>query len=110
MALPVRDTYRGKAAPRLVDKGMYALCRHPGVLWLPLGLLPLAMGLGSHGLLVSGALTSLLNLLYAWYQDRYIFPRTIQGYSDYQRRIPMLLPTRRSLCQALGWQTKGGHD
>lgn len=101
LALPPRATYLGDGAPTLQDSGLYALCRHPGALFLPLWLLPLALGLGSGGLLRAALLASFLNLLYVWVQDRLVFPRTIPHYRDYQRRVPALLPTRRSLQAAL---------
>ena len=35
---------------------------------------------------------SLLNLLYAWYQDRLIFVEEFSDYREYQEQVPFLLP------------------
>jgi protein-S-isoprenylcysteine O-methyltransferase Ste14 len=100
-SLPARETYLLAGKTQLQDKGMYALCRHPAALCLPVLLLSLAVGLGSGGLLWAGMLASFLNVLYVWIQDRYVFPRTIQGYRDYQKRVPFLLPTPDSIRAAI---------
>jgi protein-S-isoprenylcysteine O-methyltransferase Ste14 len=84
-----------------VDSGIYALCRHPGALWLPAFLLFFSLGIGSLGLVIAGILASFLNLLYVWFQDRTVFPRTIPGYSEYQLRVPFLLPTWQGVRSAL---------
>jgi protein-S-isoprenylcysteine O-methyltransferase Ste14 len=101
LSLPARETYLLVEKMHLQDKGMYALCRHPAALCLPALLLSLAVGLGSGGLLRAGALASFLNFMYVWIQDRYIFPRTIPGYHDYQKRVPFLLPTPVSIKAAI---------
>jgi protein-S-isoprenylcysteine O-methyltransferase Ste14 len=100
-SLPVRETYVLAQETPLHDKGLYALCRHPAALCLPVLLLSLAVGLGSSGLLWAGILASFLNFVYVWMQDRYVFPRTIQGYHDYQKRVPFLLPTSASIKAAV---------
>ncbi|MDD4080994.1 MAG: methyltransferase [Eubacteriales bacterium] len=100
-ALPARETYLGGRETALVDRGMYALCRHPGALWLPLLLLSLALALGSAGLLWAGAVASVLNAVYVLIQDRWVFPKTIPGYAEYQTATPFLIPTRASLKRAL---------
>ena len=102
-SLPARSTYLGDNEPgQLVDSGMYALCRHPGALWLPLFSIPLALGLGNWELLASSGLASALNLLYVWFQDRLVFPRTFAGYGHYMKSTPFVIPTARSILRALG--------
>lgn len=100
ISLPARETYLMAEKTHLQDKGMYALCRHPAALFLPVLLLGLAVGLGSGGLLWAGMLASFLNLIYVWMQDRYVFPKTIQGYHDYRKKVPFLLPTTASIKDA----------
>ena len=63
-------------------------------LFLGLAALP-APGLLARGMLFSG-----LNLGYAFFQDRFTFPRTFSDYSAYQRRIPFLIPTKASILLA----------
>ena len=80
--------------------GAYALCRHPGILcffgtYLFLGLAALPMGM-----IVNGMVFSFLNLLYAWFQDRVTFPKTFCDYSEYQKTVPFLIPTKASIRMA----------
>ncbi len=104
-SLPFDETYRSQNAPRRVyDRGMYALCRHPGVLWFFLFYLCLGLACLPGRLLVHGMLFSLCNLLYVLFQDRWTFPRTFPDYPDYRRAVPFLLPTIRSLRTA--WLTR----
>ena len=42
-------------------------------------------------------LFSLLNLAYAWFQDRITFPRTFCDYETYRERVPFLIPTGNSI-------------
>ena len=94
-ALPTSAYTDGR--PTLIDRGVYALCRHPGVLWLSGFYLCLwGMCRTSHALLAFFVFT-LLDVLYAAWQDVYIFPRTIAGYGAYRARVPFLLPTARSI-------------
>jgi protein-S-isoprenylcysteine O-methyltransferase Ste14 len=107
-SLPVIHTYLGNNEPtQLVDSGMYALCRHPGALWFPLFSVSLAIGLGNWELLASAGLASLLNLWYVWFQDLFIFPRTIAGYRKYQESTPFLIPTAQSISCTVGKNRMG---
>ena len=94
----------------LANTGVYALCRHPGGLWFGLSCLFLWLSVGGFGLLAAGIWLTLLDVLYVWWQDRLIFPRTISRYTDYQRTTPFLLPNRQSLrrCWESIWKKKDG--
>ena len=81
----------------LVDTGVFALCRHPGVLWLGLGYLGLWGALGGAGLGLAFVLFTALDAAYVFWQDRRVFPHSIAGYESYRARVPFLLPTARSL-------------
>jgi len=106
-SLPSASTYLGENERNpLVDSGMYALCRHPGALWFPIFSLSLALGLGNWELLAAAGLASALNLLYVWFQDRLIFPKTITDYAQYRKSTPFLLPTRQSISRAIGKESK----
>ena len=109
--LPVKDTYIGTdPAQKLVDSGLYAMCRHPGALFFPLMSVCTALGLGSVSLINSSLFASSLNLLYVLYQDRVVFPATIPGYDSYRQRVPFLLPTAQSIARALGRSTDRQDD
>ena len=102
VSLPASGTYLGEDEPgQLVDSGMYALCRHPGALWFPLFTVSLALGMGNWEMLASASAASALNLLYVWFQDRLIFPKTIANYRQYQERTPFIIPTSRSISEAV---------
>lgn len=85
----------------LIDRGVYALCRHPGVLWLGGFYLALWGALGGFWLGAAFAAYTGLDLLYVLWQDRCVFPHSIFGYVEYRSRVPFLIPTRRSLRQSL---------
>lgn len=74
--------------------GMYALCRHPGVLWfwLMYGCLIPAVGFPAEVSLLYG----LMNTLLAWAEDKWIFPILFFNYQDYKTRTPFLIPTAGS--------------
>lgn len=97
-ALPFQETYTEQKTDRQVySGGVYALCRHPGILcffgmFLFLGLAALPGKLLFHGLIFS-----LLNLAYAWFQDRITFPKTFCNYEAYQKQVPFLFPTGGSI-------------
>lgn len=97
-ALPFKATYtEQKNDRRVYDGGVYALCRHPGILcffgmYLLLGAAALPGELLMHGIVFS-----LMNLAYAWFQDRITFPKTFCDYEAYQKKIPFLIPTGASI-------------
>lgn len=101
-ALPFEETYRRQSVLReAYTGGVYALCRHPGVLCLwgvylfwGLAALPAA------GFLRRGLLFSLLNTVYALFQDRVTFPQTFGNYASYRAQTPFLIPTARSIRRA----------
>ena len=110
-AMPVKETYiRADPAQKLVDSGLYAMCRHPGAIFFPLMSVCAGLGLGSVSLLINGLLASLLNLLYVVFQDQVVFPSTIPGYNSYRQRVPFLFPTAQSIARALGRSTDKQDD
>ena len=95
-ALPAGASYArpGESRPSCTT-GIYALCRHPGVLWFAglYGCLWACAGLP----LWEAALYSGLNVLLVVFEDRCVFPAKLEGYAAYQAATPFLLPNRRSL-------------
>ena len=85
----------------LVCRGMYALCRHPGVLWLAAFYGFMALAWHSRQWLLAFLLFTLGDVLYVFYQDRCIFPYTIDRYGEYQKTTPFLIPTASSVREAL---------
>ena len=104
-ALPFAETYQDTDGPPAVcDRGVYALCRHPGVLCM-LGMY-LFWGLGAlpATMLRNGLIFSGFNTGYVCFQDRMTFPRTFPDYPDYQKNVPFLIPTGASIRAA--WRTR----
>ena len=96
-ALPFEETYVMQEAHKTYDKKMYALCRHPGVLWFAGVYFCLWLAFGTELLLVMAVWFSLLNFCYVVLQDYYTFPRVFFDYGEYQKRVPFLIPNGKSL-------------
>ena len=96
--IPFAQTYHQPGTgDRLVTTGTYALSRHPGVLWFALFVISLFLVSRSKQWLIAGPVWVLTDGIYAWIQDRYIFPLMFPSYADYQRGTPMLWPTKASM-------------
>lgn len=102
-ALPFTATYMpgdtGKKAntPILCRTGVYALCRHPGILWLAGFYLALWLMFGTSGTLAAFVLFSALDVAYAFFQDRYTFMKLFPDYGKYRQEAPFLLPNGASI-------------
>ncbi|MGI5954941.1 hypothetical protein [Dysosmobacter sp.] len=104
-ALPFAQTYQDTDGPPAVcDRGVYALCRHPGVLCMFGMYLFWGMGALPATMLRNGLIFSGLNTAYVCFQDRLTFPRTFPDYPDYQKNVPFLIPTGASIRAA--WRTR----
>lgn len=104
-ALPFHDTYNNPTCKRTVCRsGMYALCRHPGVIWFILFYLCLFLAAPSPVTGWGGSLLCISNLIYIVVQDVWSFPRTFSDYSDYRREVPFLIPTVFSIRRA--WMSR----
>lgn len=100
-ALPFQQTYTEQSTGNRVYRGgVYALCRHPGIPCFFFFYLMLGLAALPESLLRNGMILSLLDLLYAWFQDRVTFPKTFCDYRDYQKHVPFLIPTRASIRMA----------
>lgn len=85
----------------LVDTGVYALCRHPGVLWLVGVYFFIWCACGGAAWLAAFLLFSAADALYVLWQDRAVFPISIQSYAEYQKSTPFLIPDRNSVRNCL---------
>lgn len=96
-ALPFKETYLSDGLPLVCDKGLYALCRHSGVLWM-LGFLAMLCFIFSGKHIVCYTITlNLLNLIYVIFQDIYTFPKMFCNYDEYKKRVPFLIPNMKSI-------------
>ena len=95
-ALPAEASYAHPGEDRPVcASGVYALCRHPGVLWFAGAYLCLWGGCGFP--LWAAVLYTVLDVLLVVFEDGWVFPARLSGYDDYRRTTPFLLPNRSSL-------------
>lgn len=102
-ALPFEETYlKPNEKPCVYSEGMYALCRHPGVLWFFFFYLCLGLAFWPSRLLWVGLFYSGLNLIYVIIQDLWTFPNTFADYGVYKKQAPFLFPTRASIKRAFG--------
>ena len=97
-ALPFEETYVKESGVRLAyTEGVYALCRHPGVLWF-VGLFFCLWGMTGEfirGTYFAGMI--FWNYLYIVFQDLWTFPRTFSNYGEYKHTTPFLLPNPDSI-------------
>lgn len=107
-ALPFSATYLEENAPRKAyTGGVYALCRHPGVLWFAGAYLCLAGLLGAPRAAVFALVMTGWNIVYVLFQDFWTFPKSFVNYEEYRRTTPFLLPTPGSAARCVRtW--KGG--
>mgnify|MGYP000399916170 CR=1 FL=1 len=80
---------------------MFALCRHPGVLFLGGFYACLWGALGGWPLGLAFVLFTLLDAAYAAWQGEFVFPRSIRDYAAYRAATPRFLPSARSLRRCL---------
>lgn len=101
-ALPFDDTYmKAQSRPKVYRKGVYALCRHPGVLWFFGFYLFLWLALDIQILLVAGLVFSISNILYIFFQDKWTFLHIFEDYNEYKKTTPFILPNIKSIKQCM---------
>jgi protein-S-isoprenylcysteine O-methyltransferase Ste14 len=98
VSIPFRKTYVATGvSDKLVTSGMYALVRHPWTTWYALLMLSLVPVTRAHDMLIATPLFSLLGIIAAIIQDRFIYSRLFTSYDVYRRQTPMLIPNRKSI-------------
>ena len=96
--LPFRKTYIAPGVgDKLVKTGLYALVRHPGVLWFIPLMFSLVLVSQSSLVLIAAPVFIVMDVVLVVLQDKVFFGRMFAGYADYQRETPMLVPNRRSI-------------
>lgn len=97
-ALPFRKTYcESENANIVIDTGMYALCRHPGVIWFFFFYLFLWIASGKTVMMQAGIVWTVMDIIHVYVQDHWIFPRTLDDYQRYKERAPFLIPNLSSI-------------
>ena len=95
-AIPFKKTYIEYERNTVVYTGIYALSRHPGVLWFFFFYLFLGFTLESKLMLIAALVWTCMDLVYVFIQDRWIFPITLENYQDYKKEVPFLIPNLTS--------------
>ena len=96
--LPFRKTYvSAGVSDRLVTTGLYALVRHPGVYWVASFFFSLVLISKSSLMLIAAPVFVFLNTLFVIIEDKYFFVKMFDGYREYQKTTPMLVPNRQSI-------------
>lgn len=107
-ALPFKATYlKAEAPPKVIRSGVYALCRHPGVLWLIGFYLFMGLALSVPLIYMAAAIFSGMDILYVVLQDRWTFMKSFSDYGDYKKDTPFLIPNLKSMkrcIQTLRWK------
>lgn len=108
-ALPFCTTYVEKSNERKAyTEGVYALCRHPGVLWYAGMYISFFLIECSLGMFFSVIIYIGWNLAYIVFQDKVIFPRTFTNYEEYKKTTPFLIPNKQSVRRCVYTLKKGG--
>lgn len=95
-ALPFTKTYVEGNFNEVIDTGVYALCRHPGVWGFFFAYLFLFLATGKLLVLVACIIWTLMDIVHVWVQDVYFFPKTLKGYDQYKQTTPFLWVNRKS--------------
>lgn len=96
-ALPFSKTYVATEPGRLIDTGMWALCRHAGVLWFIFLYLFLWLASGKTMIMWAGIIWTFMDVIHVYVQDRWIFPKIFPDYDHYKTEVPFLIPNQKSI-------------
>ena len=91
------NTYQKIAEPRLVTNGTYSLVRHPGVIWLFLAYLFLALYNQNSYIILSAVIWTVVNTVYVIAQEKFILCKLFPNYNEYVKTTPMVIPNIYSL-------------
>lgn len=101
-AIPFKESYVEQFENRTVYKEkMYALSRHPGVLWF-VGLYgSLVLIIPTDLMIILCVVLSLLNIVYIFIQDFWSFPKLFVDYKEYKKGTPFLIPSINSVKKSI---------
>lgn len=78
------------------------------MLWLSLFYGSLWLAFGEPVFLAAFLVYTILDVLYAFFQDRWTFMHMFTEYGEYRQETPFLLPTPTSLRRCIGSLKRGG--
>jgi protein-S-isoprenylcysteine O-methyltransferase Ste14 len=97
-ALPFSTTYVAiESRNQVIDTGMYAVCRHPGVIWFLSFYIFLWLASGKSLIFWATIVWTGMDIVHVYVQDRWFFPKNLIGYTQYRRRVPFLIPSLASI-------------
>lgn len=101
-SVPFNDSYVNQIQERTVyRKGMYALSRHPGVLWYIGVYVSLSFLIPTPEVIYLSIMMSVMNIIYIIIQDVWSFPIIFTDYNEYKKETPFLFPTLKSIGKAI---------
>ena len=104
LEIPFSKTYaEAGSSNELVQVGTYALTRHPGVLWYAVMMAGLVLASRSWLALWAAPVWLFMEVVWVWTEDRFLFGQMFQGYGEYRKTTPMLIPTWASMRRC--WRT-----
>ena len=104
-----KKTYQYKNQNILITTGTYALSRHPGVLWFLFVYLFGAIYFQNTFVLYAGLIWTVINIIYVYIQERFIFTKLFDNYGSYIQTTPMILPSYQSIekcITTLNWRKR----
>lgn len=97
-SLPFDSTYlRHEKERHVYTRGMYALCRHPGVLWFIMLYFSLYFLTGKTTIFIMAIVLSVMNIAYVIFQDIWTFPKLFIDYEEYTNSTPFIIPNFSSI-------------
>ncbi len=97
-ALPFEATYVKVGEKRKVyNRGVYAMSRHPGVLFYIIFYIGLALLEPTKIIISTYLIWCILNIAYIMFQELWTFPRSFYDYEVYRKSTPFLIPTFKSI-------------
>jgi protein-S-isoprenylcysteine O-methyltransferase Ste14 len=101
--LPFYKTYfKVGVSDELITTGLYAIVRHPGVYGLAVTFFSLVLVSESRLMLAAASIWMAVDIVVVAIQDRFFFDLMFEGYGEYRKKTPMLIPTWKSLAAFAG--------
>ncbi|XMB85332.1 hypothetical protein RJG79_07840 [Mycoplasmatota bacterium WC44] len=101
-SIPFTASYVEQFQQRSVyTQKMYALSRHPGVLWFIGVYWSLVLLFPTQSMIVLAVVLSTLNLVYVLIQDVWSFPKLFVDYQQYKNTTPFLIPSIKSILKTI---------